>query len=239
MLLLAVAYPHIVTTAHEELDRVIGPNRLPNFSDEPNLPYIRSIIKETQRFRPVAPQGFPHATSKDDEYRGYLIPSGTVVLANNYSVHFDPKRHPRPEEFIPERWMHEKWDISAAEAAAQKDPERRDHFAYGVGRRICPGIHVAENSLFLLVSRVLWGFNVSNEIVDGKKVDVDVTKYAGGGLAKPELFKARIEPRSERHREIMLREWEGCESVLGTLGDVDKREVDVLDRMYNEIYSTR
>ena len=237
MLLLAVAYPHIVTSAQEELDRISGPNRLPTFADEPNLPYIRSIIKETQRFRPVAPQGFPHATSKDDEYKGYLIPARTVVLANNYSVHFDPKRHPDPHEFKPERWMSEEWNLSAAEAATQKDPGRRDHFAYGVGRRICPGIHVAENSLFLLVSRVLWGFNIGNEIEDGRKVDVDIDRYAGGGLAKPEVFKARIEPRSARHREIMLREWEDCESVLGTLGEVDKQDLDELDRMHNEIYA--
>jgi cytochrome P450 len=239
MLLLAVAYPHIVTTAQEELDRIIGPNRLPTFTDEPNLPYIRSIIKETQRFRPVAPQGFPHATSKDDEYKGHLIPAGTVVLANSYSVHFDPKRHPDPQEFKPERWMSGAWDISAAEAAAQKDPARRDHFAYGVGRRICPGIHVAENSLFLLVSRVLWGFSIGNEVENGRKVEVDVERYAGGGLAKPEIFKARIEPRSQRHREVMLREWEGCESILGTLGEVDKKDLDELDRMYKEIYEGR
>lgn len=239
MLLCAVAYPHVVTKAQEELERVIGPNRLPNFTDEPNLPCIRSIIKETQRYRPVAPQGFPHATSKDDQYQGYLIPAGTVVLANNYSVHFDSKRHPNPEVFDPERWMDEKWDISAAEAAAQKDPTRRDHFAYGVGRRICPGIHVAENSLFLLVSRVLWGFNITNEIVDGKKVEVDVNRYAGGGLAKPDLFKAKIEPRSEKHKEIMMKEWKGSESVLGTLGDVDKRDLGELDRMYSEIFPSR
>ena len=235
-----MVFPHVITEAQKELDTVIGPHRLPQFTDEPNLPYIRAIIKETQRFRPVAPGGFPHATSKDDIYKGYLIPAGTTVFANHYSVHFDAQRHPNPHTFSPERWMDGNWDLSAAEAAAQKDPARRDHFAYGVGRRICPGLHVAEGSLFLLVSRVLWGFEIGKEVDEmGRKIEVDVNAYAGGGLAKPFPFKSRIVPRSEAHAEIMRREWGQCTSVLGTLGDVDKKQLDDLDRMYNEIYGSK
>jgi hypothetical protein len=132
------------------------------------------------------------------------------------------------------------WDLSAAEAAAQKDPARRDHFAYGVGRRICPGLHVAEGSLFLLVSRVLWGFEIGKEVDEmGGKIEVDLNAYAGGGLAKPFPFKARIVPRSEARAEIMRREWGQGTSVLGTLGDVDKKQLDDLDRMYNEIYGSK
>jgi Cytochrome P450 len=237
ILLAAVANPHVVKEAHKELDRVIGPDRLPQFTDEPNLPYIRAIIKEIQRYRPVAAQGFPHATSKDDVYEGHLIPQGTIVLANAHSVHFNATRHPNPDHFLPERWLDAKWDISAAEAAAQKDAARRDHFAYGVGRRICPGIHVAENSLFLLVSRVFWGFDVGFDVDgEGRRVEIDVDAYAGGGLHKPDVFRARITPRSETHAEVMRREWDAVKSPLGTLGDVDKERLEDLDRMYNEIY---
>jgi len=237
---LVVAFPHVVEAAHKELDAVIGKDRLPTFADEPNLPYIRAIIKETQRFRPVAAQGFPHATSKDDEYRGYIIPAGTTVFANHYSVHFDKKRHPNPHLFQPERWMDPKWNMSAAESAAQRDPERRDHFAYGVGRRICPGIYVAENSLFLLVSRVLWGFDIGYDYdANGNKIEVDLNAYAAGGLSKPMPFKARITPRSAAHVEVMRREWENTETKLGTLGDVDKSQLDALDRMYNEIFPSK
>jgi len=132
------------------------------------------------------------------------------------------------------------WEFSAAEAAAQKDPAKRDHFAYGVGRRICPGIHVAENSLFLLVSRVLWGFNIGKEVDEmGMEIDVDVNAYAGGGLAKPFPFKATIVPRSELHEEIMRRDWSQCTTVLGTLGDVDQKQMDDLDRMYTDIYGSK
>jgi hypothetical protein len=142
-----------------------------------------------------------------------------------------------PHMFQPERWLDPKWSISAAEAAAQRDPEKRDHFAYGVGRRICPGIYVAENSLFLLVSRVLWGFDIGYDYDEnGKRIEVDLNAYAGGGLSKPMPFKAKITPRSGLHADMMRREWENTDTKLGTLGDVDKGQVDELDRMYNEIY---
>ena len=41
-----VSHPQIVQRAHEELDRVVGRDRLPNVDDEYKLPYIRAIIKE-------------------------------------------------------------------------------------------------------------------------------------------------------------------------------------------------
>lgn len=94
----------------------------------------------------------------------------------------------------------------------------------------------------MLVSRILWGFNIGYDYdEDGKRIEVDLNAYAGGGLSKPFPFKARITPRTELHADMMRREWENTEntgSKLGTLGDVDKKQVDELDRMYNEIYPT-
>ena len=155
-------------------------------------------------------------------------------------MYFDAQRHPNPHNFEPERWMNGNWEFSAAEAAAQKDPTKRDHFAYGVGRRICPGIHVAETTLFLLVSRVLWMFNIRKVDEMGREIDVDVNAYAGGGLAKPSPFKARIVPRSESHAEILRQDWSQCTTViLGTLGDVDQKQMDDLDRIYTDIYGSK
>jgi cytochrome P450 len=50
-------FPEALDGAHEELDRVVGPNRLPTFDDEDKLPYIRAMVKETLRWRPVAVLG--------------------------------------------------------------------------------------------------------------------------------------------------------------------------------------
>jgi|SRR5579862_4574661 len=50
-------FPDTLKAAQEELDRVVGPDRLPTFDDEERLPYIRAMVKETLRWRPVAVLG--------------------------------------------------------------------------------------------------------------------------------------------------------------------------------------
>lgn len=64
-------YPEVMHTAQVELDRVVGPDRLPDFSDQDNLPYVNAIICETLRWRPIAVLGgTPHAVTADDVYEG-------------------------------------------------------------------------------------------------------------------------------------------------------------------------
>jgi len=55
-------YPEVQRKAQEEIDRVVGRDRLPTISDRPNLPYIEAVIKELLRWNPVAPLG-THFTS--------------------------------------------------------------------------------------------------------------------------------------------------------------------------------
>ena len=75
-------YPDIQKRAHEELDNVIGAERLPELEDRESLPYINAIIMECLRWHPVVPIGVPHRCVADDEYKGYFIPKGTVVVGN-------------------------------------------------------------------------------------------------------------------------------------------------------------
>jgi cytochrome P450 len=81
-LLACLLWPEVVRKGQEELDRVIGSDRLPDFSDEANLPYIRAMAKEALRWRPITKLGAPHATTEDDWYNGYFIPKGSVVVLN-------------------------------------------------------------------------------------------------------------------------------------------------------------
>jgi cytochrome P450 len=75
-------YPEVQRKAQDEIDRVIGGGRLPNFEDRQNLPYIDAIVKEILRWNPVGPMGLPHMTTEDDIYEGYLIPKGAVIMPN-------------------------------------------------------------------------------------------------------------------------------------------------------------
>lgn len=75
-------YPDVVRKAQGEIDRVIGNDRLPNSMDRPNLPYVEAVVKEVLRWHPVAPMGLPHTSTVEDLFEGYLIPKGSMVIAN-------------------------------------------------------------------------------------------------------------------------------------------------------------
>lgn len=75
-------FPDTVKAAQEELDRVVGADRMPSFEDEANLPYIKAMVKETLRWWPITKFGTNHATTEDDWYMGYYIPKGAVVMLN-------------------------------------------------------------------------------------------------------------------------------------------------------------
>ena len=75
-------HPDKQRIAQEELDRVVGKHRLPDFSDYDQLPYVRAIVKEVLRWHVVSPLGLPHVSLEDDVYEGYFIPAGTIVNTN-------------------------------------------------------------------------------------------------------------------------------------------------------------
>lgn len=101
-------YPGIQRKAQEELDRVIGSDRLPTFADRDRLPYISALVMEVLRWIPIGPLGMsftklfhsqpqeclcftprvavPHLSTQDDWYNGYFIPKGTNVIPNIWYV---------------------------------------------------------------------------------------------------------------------------------------------------------
>ena len=77
-------YPEVCKKAQAELLAVVGPDRLPDHPDRPNLPYVNAVIKECLRWQNATPLGMPHAVLADDEYEGHFIPAGAVVFANTW-----------------------------------------------------------------------------------------------------------------------------------------------------------
>lgn len=93
------SHPEIQKRAQEELDRVVGRDRLPNVEDEANLPYCHAIIKEVERCHNPFWLGTPHVASEDFTYQGQFIPKGTVVVLNTWTMHHDEQRYPNPMSF--------------------------------------------------------------------------------------------------------------------------------------------
>ena len=201
-------YPEAQKSAHEELSRVIGDSRSPTFDDEADLPYIRAMVKETLRIRPVANIGSPHYTTSDLTYKDFFIPKGTVVSINQYAIHYDAGRYEDAAVFRPERYLNH--PLKAGAYAGHRDPYVRDHFAFGAGRRICPGMHLAENSLFILLAKVLWAFEIRPPLMaDGTEETLDVSDnaYEDGTNTVPKPFKVRFIPRSAERTKALQDEW--------------------------------
>ncbi|RPD62683.1 CyP450 monooxygenase [Lentinus tigrinus ALCF2SS1-6] len=191
-----VLYPEVQKRAQAELDANVGPDRLPDHDDRANLPYINALVKEVLRWAPVLPFSIPHVATEDIEYDGYFIPAGTVLIPNTWACLHDPETYPDPDRFIPERFLKDGNLNSDA-----PDPAR---FAFGYGRRICPGRYFADNSLFINIAMVLHTFNVTPPVdKNGEPIHIEL-KMAEGLICYPEDCRCTIKPRSEQARQLIL-----------------------------------
>ncbi|KAG6014395.1 hypothetical protein E4U54_005391 [Claviceps lovelessii] len=208
--------PDAVCAAQEELDRIVGPSRLPSWKDEPNLPYMRALIKEVHRWAPIGSLGVPHATSSCDTHQHRRIPKGTIVFPNLTYLNRDPERYHDPDLFMPERFLGDDVDananVSASASAYQADFRRRNHFHYGFGRRLCQGIIVAESSLFIVIARVLWAFDICPR---RGEPPLDLNDKIAGLVTKPKPYRVRIEARSAAARNVIEQAAEAaCTDIL-------------------------
>ncbi|KAL5322043.1 hypothetical protein ACEPPN_010011 [Leptodophora sp. 'Broadleaf-Isolate-01'] len=225
LILYLAANPVIQARAHDELDKVVGSSASPTFDHENELPYIRAMVKEILRIRPVTNIGTPHYTTADVTYKDFYIPKGTIVCIHTYALHMDASRYEAPYEFRPERYLNH--PLKAGAYASHPDPYARDHFAFGGGRRICPGMHLAENSLFITLAKILWAFKIEPGLnVDGTQQVMDTSDdaYELGVNTLPKPFRARFIPRDERREEVVRDEWQKAKADGFFLGST---KVDV------------
>lgn len=182
-------HPHVLNRAHEELDRVVGRERWPGVEDEASLPYIRAIIKEVQRLHAPFWVPTPHYSTADYDYNGLFIPQGTVVILNCWTIHHNPERYPDPFTFNPDRYIGD--EHSCSESSRLPNGLERDHWAFGAGRRICPGLAVAEKEIWLAISRLIWAYSFTE--VTGKPISLE--EYEGSSGRTPLPFQVVISPR--------------------------------------------
>ncbi|KAI0350830.1 cytochrome P450 [Trametes cingulata] len=190
-------HPEEQRKAQAEVDAVVGPHRLPDFADREALPYVNALIKEVFRWHNVVPLGIPHETTADEEFNGWFIPKGTMVIPNQWAMARDEKAYPHPTQFIPERFLKD----------GVLDPSVRDpqKYAFGFGRRICPGRHFADASMFIICSSVLHAFNIEPPLdAQGKPVKLEAKVTADLLLSYPEPFQCRITPRSARAEALVI-----------------------------------
>ncbi|GJX46226.1 cytochrome P450 76C1-like protein [Tanacetum coccineum] len=148
---------NVLKRVQEELADIVGVNNVVEESHLSKLKYLHATIKETLRLHPVIPLLLPHSPSKDCTVGGYTIPKGCSVFLNTWSIHRDPRYWDNPLEFNPERFLtceggRNKWDYNGTNLK---------FFPFGSGRRLCPGIPLAEKMQMLILASLLHSFNWS------------------------------------------------------------------------------
>ncbi|KAG8948181.1 hypothetical protein FRC04_009980 [Tulasnella sp. 424] len=141
-------FPSAQKKAQDEIDRVVGSGRFPTFEDQSDLPFLHALVLEILRWHPVGPSGVPHISSQDDTYGGYFIPQGTSIIVNVWGLTQNSKYYKNPSVFDPERYLRQPPEL---------DPRE---YAFGFGRRICPGKDLAFQHLWITVVSILWAFQL-------------------------------------------------------------------------------
>ncbi|KAH9972642.1 cytochrome P450 [Lactifluus volemus] len=192
LLLAVILHPDTQKRAQEELDTVTGRERLPTFEDRPRLPFVDAMCKEVMRWRPVTPLGIPHAALEDIVYKGYFIPRGAAVIGNTWAILNDPSMYPEPEVFKPERFLN-------LDGSSREDPILAS--AFGFGRRICPGRHFVDATLFITVASLFSVFNIQK----GQGADGEPFTYSftGSLVSRPNSFPCSIIPRDKCAEQLI------------------------------------
>jgi len=179
-------HPEVQKRAQAEIDSVLKAGALPTLADRANLPYIGCLLKELQRWRPVVPLAVPHRLMEDDYYGGYFLPKGSIIFPNAWAISQDEANYKDPTRFWPERFE----DPETAELDSYK-------YAFGWGRRICPGMNLADATIFITVASILATFDIGKpRDKDGNEVEPEAS-YGPGLVSGPEGFRCTIRPRSD------------------------------------------
>ncbi|KAL5532016.1 hypothetical protein ACEPAF_5580 [Sanghuangporus sanghuang] len=197
--LMMVRNQEVQKRAQEEIDRIIGLDRLPLLNDRARLPFIDCLIKEVLRIHPPAPLGLPHQSTQRDEHCGWDIPGKSMVIPNIWHMMKDEEIFIEPEKFNPDRHL-TRSGSKCSDDTALHDPVAS---VFGFGRRICPGRAFAESVMWITMSNVLTAFDIipwrdpftGEEVLPIAECESDIVN-----TIKP--FKCRIVPRKDRLAQI-------------------------------------
>lgn len=142
--LLMGKHPRVQSRVQEELDRALGPARLPRPEDVHALPYTNAVLHEVQRFITLLPHA-PRCTVANTQLGPYLLPKGTPVLALLNSVLLDETQWETPRHFNPGHFLD----------ADGRFVKRPAFLPFSAGRRVCVGESLARSELFLLFAGLL------------------------------------------------------------------------------------
>ncbi|KAK7310883.1 hypothetical protein RJT34_08661 [Clitoria ternatea] len=183
----------VLKKVKEELNREIGKEKMVELCELKKLEYLEAIIKETLRLYPAAPLNLPHEAMEDCVVGGYEVASGTRLLTNISKLQRDPLLYLDPLEFRPERFLTTHKDVDV----------RGQHFElipFGAGRRMCPGVSFALQTMQLTLATLLHAFDIVTH--DGQPVDM--LEQIGLTNIKASPLQLILTPRLSPHVSLQI-----------------------------------
>ncbi|CAO2169349.1 unnamed protein product [Urochloa humidicola] len=172
--------PSAMTKLRAEIKAAIGGKNTIEEADAASMLCLQAVTKEAMRLHPVAPILLPHQAVEDGvEIGGYTVAKGSTVIFNVWAIMRDPAAWERPDEFVPERFLDE---------AAKVDFRGKcfEFIPFGSGRRMCPGVPMAERVVPLILASLLHAFEWRlPDGVSAEKLDVSEKFTTANVMAVP------------------------------------------------------
>ncbi|XVF20427.1 hypothetical protein REPUB_Repub11eG0197700 [Reevesia pubescens] len=147
--------PGILEKATQEIDSVVGRERLVQESDFPKLNYVKACAREAFRLHPIAPFNVPHVSVADTTVANYFIPKGSHILLSRTALGRNPKVWDEPLKYKPERHLKED-----GTPVSLNEPDLR-FISFSTGMRGCKGILLGTSMTVMLFARLLQCFSWS------------------------------------------------------------------------------
>lgn len=144
-------HPRVMRQLQEELENVIGMERMVEEVDLANLVYLDMVLKEGLRLHPAGPLLLPHESIEDITLNGYYIPKKSRIIINAWAIGRDPNIWSNNvEDFFPERFIGSNIDFQG------KDFQ---FIPFGSGRRKCPGMQLGLINVRLVLAQLVHCFD--------------------------------------------------------------------------------
>ncbi|XP_069999742.1 cytochrome P450 2U1-like [Penaeus vannamei] len=181
--LFLVRHPEVQEKIFQEVDAVIGTDRMPTYEDRLRMPYTEAFTTEVFRFGSITPLAL-HGNPEETTINGYRIPKRSWVIGNIWGIHWDKKLWGDPENFRPERFLDDEGQVVRSEHVVP----------FSVGRRNCLGESLARIEAFQFLTAMLQRYRFS--VPEGH--EVPGTGFHCGVTLNPREFEVLLTPRTAK-----------------------------------------